>query len=52
MLSMRAGVDMDMTAGAFDEWLPRLVETGVIPQARLDEAVALILAVKEHLCLF
>jgi beta-glucosidase len=52
MLSMRAGVDMDMTAGAFDEWLPRLVETGVIPQARLDEAVARILAVKEHLGLF
>ncbi len=51
-LAANAGADMDMVTGGFVECLPRLVEAGVVPTARLDEAVRRILAVKERLGLF
>ncbi len=51
-LAANAGADMDMVTGAFVEFLPKLVESGFVPEARLDEAVGRILAVKERFGLF
>jgi beta-glucosidase len=47
-----AGVDLEMASRAYVKQLPRLVETGVVPVAVLDEAVRRILRVKEELGLF
>jgi beta-glucosidase len=47
-----AGVDMDMSDECFPECLPALVRTGRIAQARLDEAVRLVLRAKFLLGLF
>jgi beta-glucosidase len=47
-----AGVDMDMENDAYRPYLAELVRTGVVPQARLDAAVAAILTAKFRLGLF
>ena len=44
--AITAGVDVDMAAGAYVASLPRLVESGVVPIAVVDEAVRRVLRVK------
>ncbi len=51
-LAFLAGVDMSMTSGFYRKHLPELVETGEVPQARLDESVRKVLAIKAALGLF
>ena len=52
MLAARAGNDMMMTTTAFYESAIRLVETGVLAESVLDEAVRNILRVKVRMGLF
>lgn len=47
-----AGVDLDMTSGAYHNHLAELIHTGKIPETRLDEAVRQILRIKFMLDLF
>ena len=47
-----AGVDMDMESNLYRTELPKLVRSGAVPQAVLDEAVRRILRVKFALGLF
>ena len=47
-----AGVDMDMTSGAYHKHLAELIHEGYIPTERLDEAVRQILRIKLMLGLF
>ena len=42
-----AGMDMAMQSNLFNRWLPDLVRTGEVPMARLDEATARVLRLKE-----
>lgn len=51
-LAMLAGVDMSMASGLYRKYLPDLVQSGEVPQARVDEAVRRVLAVKAMLGLF
>jgi beta-glucosidase len=51
-LALTAGVDMDMESQLFGRHLPRLVEGGQVPLARLDEAVRRVLRIKFRLGLF
>nr|WP_294815590.1 glycoside hydrolase family 3 N-terminal domain-containing protein [uncultured Sphingomonas sp.] len=51
-LAFLAGVDMSMTSGFYRKHLPELVEAGEVPQARLDESVRRVLAIKAALGLF
>ncbi|WBY09514.1 glycoside hydrolase family 3 N-terminal domain-containing protein [Sphingomonas sp. 7/4-4] len=51
-LAFLAGVDMSMTSGFYRKHLPELVEAGEVPQARLDESVRKVLAIKAALGLF
>lgn len=44
-----AGVDMDMESDAYARHLVELVQTGVVPMARLDAAVTAVLAAKARL---
>jgi beta-glucosidase len=44
--ALAAGVDMDMATGAYAASLPRLVRSGAVPAAALDEAVRRVLRVK------
>jgi len=44
--AITAGVDVDMAAGAYAVEVPRLVESGVVPIAVVDEAVRRVLRVK------
>lgn len=50
--AFNAGLDMDMENGAFGPHVAELVRAGKISQARLDQAVGAILAVKFRLGLF
>ncbi len=50
--AMRAGVDIDMTTGAYAGQLEQLVRKGSIPEKVLDEAVMRILTLKNDLGLF
>jgi beta-glucosidase len=47
-----AGVDMDMESNLYGPELPKLVRSGAVPEAVLDEAVRRILRVKFALSLF
>lgn len=47
-----AGVDMDMESGLYLDELPRLVRSGTVPMARVDEAVRRVLRLKTQLRLF
>lgn len=50
--AFRAGVDVDMESGLYIAELPRLVRSGVVPVAALDDAVARVLDAKMALGLF
>ena len=50
--ALGAGLDMDMASGTFAQNLAALVKDGVVKEARIDEAVRRILAVKVRLGLF
>ncbi len=47
-----AGLDMDMESNAYSQYLVDLVKSGVVPESRLDAAVATILTAKFELGLF
>lgn len=47
-----AGADMSMQSGLYARHLPGLVRSGEVPLARVDEAVARVLMLKERLGLF
>ncbi|WP_211253692.1 glycoside hydrolase family 3 N-terminal domain-containing protein [Haematobacter massiliensis] len=51
-LAFMAGVDMSMNSRLYQRYLPELVAAGVVPMARLDDAVRRVLRVKEALGLF
>src|SRR4029079_13293894 len=51
-LALLAGTDMDMISGSYLAEIPRLVESGRLPIAVVDEAVRRVLLVKEALGLF
>ena len=51
-LAFLAGVDMSMQSGLYRQHLPGLVRGGEVPQARLDESVRRVLALKAMLGLF
>lgn len=51
-IAFMAGVDISMQSGLYRDHLPELVKSGVVPQARLDESVRRVLAVKAQLGLF
>ncbi|MBB5699102.1 glycoside hydrolase family 3 N-terminal domain-containing protein [Sphingomonas yantingensis] len=45
-LAILAGIDMSMQSGLYNAHLPALVAAGAVPIARVDEAVARVLALK------
>ena len=47
-----AGVDMDMTSSLYHDQLAKLVHSGAVPEARIDESVRRVLRVKLALGLF
>ncbi len=47
-----AGVDMDMVSSLYHDQLARLVDSGAVPEARVDESVRRVLRVKFALGLF
>src|SRR6059058_1851451 len=51
-LAFLAGVDMSMQSGLYREHLPGLVRAGEVPQAKLDQSVRRVLALKAMLGLF
>jgi len=51
-LAFLAGVDMSMQSGFYRQHLPSLVRSGEVPQARVDESVRRVLAMKAALGLF
>jgi beta-glucosidase len=51
-IAFLAGVDMAMQSNMYAEHLPALVREGAVPEARLNESVRLVLAVKHMLGLF
>lgn len=51
-LAFLAGVDMSMQSGLYRKHLPDLVRSGEVPQAKLDESVRRVLAMKAMLGLF
>ena len=51
-LAFLAGVDMSMQSGLYRKHLPDLVRAGAVPQAKLDESVRRVLAMKAMLGLF
>lgn len=51
-LAFLAGVDMSMQSGLYREHLPGLVRSGDIPEARVNESVRRVLALKAMLGLF
>ncbi len=51
-LAFLAGVDMSMQSGLYRKYLPDLVRSGAVPQAKLDESVRRVLALKSMLGLF
>jgi beta-glucosidase len=51
-IAFLAGVDMSMASGLYRKFLPDLVRSGEVPQAKLDESVRRVLALKAMLGLF
>jgi beta-glucosidase len=51
-IAFLAGVDMAMQSNMYAEHLPTLVREGTVPEARVDESVRRVLAVKHMLGLF
>lgn len=51
-IAFLAGVDMALQSNLYAEFLPGLVRDGAVPEARVDESVRLVLAVKHRLGLF
>ena len=51
-LAFLAGVDMSMQSGFYRTHLPGLVQSGDVPEARLDQSVRRVLAMKAMLGLF
>src|SRR6185437_15953110 len=51
-LAFLAGVDMSMQSGLYRQFLPSLVRSGEVPQAKLDESVRRVLTLKAMLGLF
>jgi beta-glucosidase len=51
-LAFLAGVDMSMQSGLYRQHLPDLVRSGAVPQAKVDESVRRVLALKAMLGLF
>lgn len=52
VLALRAGVDIDMMAGAYREGLPIALERGLVTMNEIDESVLRVLRLKERLGLF
>jgi beta-glucosidase len=50
--ALTAGLDMDMTSGAFGTQIPALVKSGKLPMSVLDEAVRRVLRIKFRAGLF
>jgi beta-glucosidase len=51
-LALNAGVDIDMTSGAYVKSLPEALERGLVTMAAIDASVRRVLALKERLGLF
>jgi beta-glucosidase len=51
-LALKAGVDVDMMAGAYRHGLPLALERGLVSLAEIDESVRRVLELKERLGLF
>ena len=51
-IAILAGLDMSMASGFFGKYLPELVRSGDVPEARVNEAVQRVLALKEAVGLF
>lgn len=51
-IAILAGEDISMQSGLYTRHLPALVAAGAVPMARVDEAVARVLTLKERLGLF
>ncbi len=51
-LAFLAGVDMSMQSGLYRQFLPDLVRAGEVPEAKLDQSVRRVLALKAMLGLF
>jgi beta-glucosidase len=52
VLALKAGVDIDMMAGAYREGLPMALERGLVTMDEIDECVLRVLRLKERLGLF
>ena len=52
VLALKAGVDIDMMAGAYREGLPVALERGLVTMDEIDECVRRVLRLKERLGLF
>ena len=50
--ALRAGVDLEMASRCYQQHLPELVETGIVPLELVDDAVRRLLNVKHQLGLF
>lgn len=51
-LALNAGVDIDMTSGAYVQCLPEALDRGLITMAAIDATVSRVLRLKERLGLF
>jgi beta-glucosidase len=51
-IALLAGVDMSMQSGLYRQFLPDLVRKGEVPEAKLNESVCRVLALKSMLGLF
>ena len=51
-IAFLAGVDMSMQSGLYRQFLPDLVRTGEVPEAKINESVRRVLALKAMLGLF
>ncbi|HLX98951.1 MAG TPA: glycoside hydrolase family 3 N-terminal domain-containing protein, partial [Roseiarcus sp.] len=51
-LALNAGVDIDMTSGAYIQGLPEALERGLVTMTTLDDSVRRVLRLKERLGLF
>ena len=51
-LALNAGVDIDMTSGAYVQCLPEALERGLVTMAAIDACVLRVLKLKERLGLF
>jgi beta-glucosidase len=51
-LALNAGVDIDMTSGAYEQGLPEALKRGLVTTSAIDSSVRRVLALKERLGLF